>query len=199
MQSFEGISFIWALVLMGVLAVVFSIRAFLAWQIIRRDAQADYAFKQSNGMLPGAIDREDYERIYRKVYNPRGPIHVAAAMIAILVITPFAMKAVEIIFELVYQLSGQSRVVEPGYLVWHFFLFFSMIAVWVGIGYLAARQYHMHAPGNLQFELDQHINGPADLSDQYPEDEEGRDIKTRLILALITAISAILVFMLRRL
>jgi len=42
MQKFEGISFIWALILMGVLALIFGLRAFVAWMAVRRDAQADY-------------------------------------------------------------------------------------------------------------------------------------------------------------
>ena len=159
MQKFEGISFVWALVLMGSLALIFILRALLAWVQVRRDAREDYNYKHTNAMVPDAIDRDAYEQIYRRVYGPRGPLHVAAAMIAILLITPVAMLGFEAGLNLIYNLSGQSRVIEPGFLVWQFFLFFGMIAVWVGIAYLAARQYHRKAPGSLQFELDQYLYG----------------------------------------
>lgn len=167
MHKFEGISFVWALVLMGVIAVIFGVRAFLGWLQVRSDARADYDYKRDNGMVPDAMDRETYEKIYRRVYGPRGPVHVAGAMLAILIATPIAMIGFEAGLNLAYNLSGQSRVIEPGYLVWQFFLFFGMIAVWVAIAYLAARQYHRRAPGSLQFEMDQHLYGDSDYGETF--------------------------------
>lgn len=167
MQKFEGISFVWALVLMGVLALIFGIRTLLGWQQVRSDARADYDYKQANGMIPDSLDRESYEQIYRRVYGPRGPLHVAAAMLAILVLTPLAMWGFEAGLNWIYNLSGQSRVIEPGYLVWQFFLFFGMIAVWVAIAYHAAKRYHRTAPGSLQFEIDQHLYGGMDYDETF--------------------------------
>ena len=167
MQKFEGISFVWALALMGSIAFIFTLRAFIAWRQVRNDAQADFDYKKSNGMVDDTLNRETYEQIYRRVYNPRGPLHVAAAMLIILVVTPLAMEVFEKLFDLIYNLSGQSRVIEPGYLVWHFYIFFGMIAVWVGVSYLAARRYHRTAPGSLQFELDKHLYGDAEFGDPF--------------------------------
>jgi len=167
MQKFEGISFIWALVLMGVIAIIFAARSFLAWQNVRKDAREDYEYKRSNGMMPDNLDREVYEQIYHRVYGPRGPLHVAGAMIAILVATPVAMLGFERGLNFIYNLSGQSRVIEPGYLVWQFFLFFGMIAVWVSIAYFVAKRYHRKAPGNLQYEIDQHLYGDIDYDETF--------------------------------
>ena len=167
MQKFEGISFIWALVLMGVIALVFSLRALIAWSQVRKDAQADFEYKKSNGMIDDSMSREAYEEIYRRVYSPRGPLHVAAAMVAILIATPIAMIGFEAGLNWMYNLSGQSRVIEPGFLVWQFFLFFGMIAVWVSIAYFAAREYHRKAPGSLQFELDQHLYGDDNFGEEF--------------------------------
>ena len=198
MQILNSISFTWVLILMGVLALIFGIRALLALQLVRRDAQADYAYKYANGMVPDAIDRENYEQIYRKVYNPRGPIHVAVAMIAILVATPLAMWIFWEGFNLLYYLSGQDRVIEPGYLVWHVFLYFGMIGVWAGIAYLAARNYHKKAPGSLQFEMDQYLNGTDKSLDQHYYDGEDKSLKNYLILVLIMSIFAAVSFALRK-
>lgn len=167
MQKFEGISFIWALVLMGVIALVYGVRSFLGWQQVRHDAQSDYEYKKTNGMIDDTLKRETYEKIYQRVYGPRGPFHVALAMLAILIATPLAMIGFEAGLNWMYNLSGQSRVIEPGYLVWQFFLFFGMIAVWVGIAYLVARRYHRTAPGSLQFELDQHLYGDAEYGEGF--------------------------------
>lgn len=167
MRWLQSISLVWLLILIGALALIFGLRAFFAWMAVSRDAKADYAYKQANGMVPDVLDRENYEQIYRRVYSPRGPIHVAGAMIAILLVTPLAMKLFELGFNLLYNLSGQSRVIEPGYLVWHFFLFFSMIAVWVGVAYLAARRYHRTMPGSLQYEMDQYLYGDDDYGETF--------------------------------
>jgi len=199
MQKFEGISFIWALILMGVIALVFAARAFIGWQQVRNDAREDYEYKQVRGMVPGAMNRETYEQIYRRVYNPRGPLHVAGAMLAILIATPIAMWGFSFGLDLIYNLSGQSRKIEPGYLVWQFFLFFGIIAVWVSIAYLAARRYHQKAPGNLQFELDQHLYGGDDLLTQQNYDDGDNSLKLYLSLALITSILTAVAFFMRKL
>ena len=183
---------------MGTLALIFGLRAFLAWQSVRRDAAADYAYKRKNGMVPDAISREDYEAIYRRVYAPRGPIHVAGAMLAILLVTPIAMLGFEFSLDLIYNLSGQSRVIEPGFLVWQFFLFFGMIAVWVGIAYLAARRYHRTAPGTLQYELDRHLYGGDDFADESLYDGGDNDLKLYLVGALFSAIFAVVAFGIRK-
>lgn len=167
MQKFEGISFIWVLVLMGVMALVFGARAFLSWRQVRNDARTDFDYKHAKGMVPDSLDRENYEQIYRRVYGPRGPLHVAGALLAILMITPLAMWGFEAGLNWVYNLSGQSRVIEPGYLVWQFFLFFGMIAVWVTIAYTAAKRYHRNAPGSLQFEIDEHLYGDIDYDETF--------------------------------
>jgi len=88
-------------------------------------------------------------------------------MIAILVATPVAMLGFERGLNFIYNLSGQSRVIEPGYLVWQFFLFFGMIAVWVSIAYFVAKRYHRKAPGNLQYEIDQHLYGDIDYDETF--------------------------------
>jgi hypothetical protein len=167
MRSFDGISFWWALIMMGALALFLGLRAVFGWIRVRGDARDDYDYKKGNGMVPDALSRDEYERIYRRVYGPRGPAHAAAGALAILVLTPLAMLGFEAFLNLIYNLSGQSRVIEPGYLVWQFFLFFGMIATWVGIGYAASRRYHQTAPGNLQYEIDQHLYGGSDIGDEF--------------------------------
>jgi hypothetical protein len=166
MRSFDGISFWWALIMLGALALFFGARTALGWVRVRGDASDDYDYKKGQGMVPDGLPREAYERIYKRVYGPRGPAHVAAGALAILVLTPVVMFAFEAFLNLMYNLSGQSRVIEPGYLVWQFFIFFGLIATWVGIGYAASRRYHQTAPGNLQYEIDQHLYGGEDFGDE---------------------------------
>jgi len=152
---------------MAVLAVIFGIRTVLGLRQVRRDASSDFDYKRTNGMVPDTMDQDSYEKIYRRVYGPRGSAYVASVMLAILIITPLAMAAFGFGLNFIYNLSGQDRVIEPGYLVWQFFIFFGIIAVWVGIAYVAARRYHQNAPGSLQFEIDQHIYGGSDFGERF--------------------------------
>jgi len=167
MKIFDGISFNWALIILGTIALIFSIRAAIAWHSVRRDAQEDYSYKKANGMIPDSFDRESYERIYRRVYNPRSAIYIAGGMISILLATPVAMWIFAVGLNFIYNLSGQNRTIEPGFLVWQFFLFFGMIFVWVTIGYLIARRYHRTTPGSLQFEMDQHIYNKKNFGETF--------------------------------
>lgn len=159
MATFTGISFMWTFIIMGGISLVFAVRAYLSWLTVRRDAAADYDYKHANGMLPGVISRETYEAIYRRVYAPRAALYVAGGMLAILLLTPVAMVIFEVVLNWIYNLSGQDRAIEPGFLVWQSFLFFGMIMVWIGIGYVVARRYHQTTYGTLQYELDQHLYG----------------------------------------
>jgi len=109
-------------------------------------------------------------------------------MLAILLVTPIALKGFEVGLNFIYNLSGQNRVIEPGFLVWQFFLFFGIIAVWVSIAYLAARHYHRSETGNLQFEMDQYLNGPNELILNQSYDDEDNRLKSRLVLTLLSGI-----------
>jgi len=44
---------------------------------------------------------------------------------------------------------------------------FGMIAVWVSIAYFVAKRYHRKAPGNLQYEIDQHLYGDIDYDETF--------------------------------
>jgi len=113
------------------------------------------------------LSREKYLQIYKRVFAPRAPLYMLFGIIGILIATPIAMIILEQVLNLAYNLSGQARVIEPGYLVWQFFLYFGVIATWVAIGYVTAREYHRRAPGNLQSEIDEAIYGDLDFGDEF--------------------------------
>jgi len=79
MPSLSGLSFNWALLIIGVILAFYGLRAALGYRNVARDAQDDY----------------DY----------------------ILILTPVAMIAIQFLLEQLYQITGRSRVFEPGYLV----------------------------------------------------------------------------------
>lgn len=167
MRSFDGISFWWALIGGLVLAAIFGLRAWLGRRQVRADARADYDYKAAQNMVPVGLSRDDYVAIYMRVYGPRAQTHIFAGFVAILIATPIAMFLLEQGLNFVYNLSGQSRVIEPGFLVWQFFIFFGLLGTWVAVAYVIARRYHSHTPGNLQFEIDRHLYDGVDMGERF--------------------------------
>ena len=157
MRNFEGISFWWAIAIFTVIGLVYALRAFIGYRAVARDAEDDYNYKQPQGMIDKRLSKEGYIRAYKRFHNPRGPAYVAAAVGAILVLTWPAMALLELILEQAWQLSGRSRVIEPGFLVWQFIIFFSIIGIWVAISYVVSKRYHRSAPGTFAFEIEQEL------------------------------------------
>jgi len=153
MRSFEGISFWWAIVILAVIGLVYGLRAVLGYRTVARDAEDDYNYKQPQGMIDKRLSKDGYIRAYKRFYNPRGPAYVAGGIAAILILTWPAMALLEFILEQAWQLSGRSRVIEPGFLVWQFIIFFSVIAFWVFIASRTARRYHRYAPVTFRDEM----------------------------------------------
>ncbi len=134
------------------MAVAFSLRALIGLRGLRAEAEADYDYRVANGLHPG-VEESPFVETYIRVSRPRGAIHAAVALWAVLLATPVIAAVLEFLLELLWQASGQSRVFEPGYLVWAFFIFFGLLGAWAAIGYAVARRYHRRAPGRLEDEL----------------------------------------------
>ena len=198
MRNFEGISFWWAIAIFTVIGLVYALRAFIGYRAVARDAEDDYNYKQPQGMIDKRLSKEGYIRAYKRFHNPRGPAYVAAAVGAILVLTWPAMALLELILEQAWQLSGRSRVIEPGFLVWQFIIFFSIIGIWVAISYVVSKRYHRSAPGTFAFEIEQELLFAE--TGQREKTTAGNDsglppylIETGVILLLIFIIYRVLV------
>ena len=160
MRSFEGISFWWAIALLALIGLVYALRAFLGYRNVARDAEADYEYKSPQGMIDKRLSREGYIRAYKRFHNPRGSAYVAGAIAAILILTGPFMWVLGVLLEQVWQLSGRPRNIEPGFLVWQFIIFFSVIAFWVFIASRAARRFHRYAPVTFRDEMLKEIGEP---------------------------------------
>ncbi len=135
------------------IACVFGLRAFLGYRRVAADAAADYDYKRANNMIPKSMGREQYIEIYKRVNDPRGLAYIAVGLGLIIITTPLLFFLLEQFLQLLYNLSGQSRSIEPGYLVWQFSLYFLVVMVWAAIAYIFARRYHRKSTGSLQYEL----------------------------------------------
>ena len=157
MQKFEGISFLWAIVLLAVIGLSYAVRALIGFRGVAKDAAEDYDYKQSNKMLDGRLSQEGYISVFKRLHSPRRPAYIATAIFTILILTWPIMAVLSVLLEWLYQFTDRNRVFEPGFLVWQFCIFFGMIFSWTGVAYFMARRYHMRAPGTAAYETEQQI------------------------------------------
>ena len=87
MKNFEGISFLWAIVGLAIIGLLYSLRAYIGFRDVARDAEEDYDYKQERSMLDGRLSREGYIRVFKRLHNPRRPAYIATGIFAILVLT----------------------------------------------------------------------------------------------------------------
>jgi len=158
MITFGGISFNWFILLFALIGIFYAVRAALGYYNVARDAKADYDYKLPQGMVDKRLNEESYIRVFKRVHNPRSTAYIAGTIFTIFAITPITMVIFEHGYNLVYNLSGQSRVIEPGFLVWQFFIFFFLIANCALIAYLVARHYHSHTPGTFVAEIEKEVS-----------------------------------------
>jgi hypothetical protein len=137
----------------ALVALAFSVRAAIGWMGIERDAHEDFDYRTQHGMIPANVDRSVFVETYRRINGPRTSTYAALALWSVLLATPIIAKILEVALDLLWQASGQSRVFEPGYLVWAFFIFFGLFGAWAAIAYVFARRYHARTPGRLEDEL----------------------------------------------
>lgn len=137
----------------ALVALAFTVRAGIGWMGIERDAHEDFDYRTQHGMIAPGIERAPFVATYRRINGPRTATYAAGALWSVLLATPIIAKILEVALDLLWQASGQSRVFEPGYLVWAFFIFFGLFGAWAAIAYVFARRYHARTPGRLEDEL----------------------------------------------
>lgn len=151
MQSFSGISFLWATFLLAILGTIYAFAYFLLTHKVSKDAESDYLYKTKNGMIDKSINKEDYINLFIQQHKPRKFLYIAAGSFSILILTWPIMAIISYFLECLYQFTGRNRVFEPGFLVWQFCIFFGIILSWASLAYLIVTLYYKRAPNSLVF------------------------------------------------
>lgn len=156
-MTIGGVTFNWFIILIALIGLIYAVRAAIGYYNVAKDAHEDYDYKKRNDMMDARLSEAEYVNIYRRTNNPRSTAYIAMTIFTIFVITPVSMFIFEHVYTFIYNVSGQSRVIEPGFLVWQFFIFFFFIANCAVIAYFMARRYHRNTPGTLSVEIDQAV------------------------------------------
>ncbi len=148
---------VWLIIGVFIIALIYAFRTLLGYIRVAKDAEEDFAFKVKEGFIESATPKDAYVRAYRRFHAPRSTAYIAAAMSAVLVLTYPAFVIMQVVFERVWFFTGRSDVFHPGYLVWQFMIFFTVIALWGGISYVTAREFHRRAPISFNKELERQL------------------------------------------
>ncbi len=147
------IPFFWGLVIVAGLAAFFGMRTWLQTRSVERDAYADWDYRVAENMQDLRLTRDAYVRAYTKVHAPRGAKYVTMTLVAVLVLTIPAFGLLQLAIHGIWQISGQSRVFEPPFLVYQFFIFFGIIGLWIALIGWFTKRFYRNAPGLIRDEL----------------------------------------------
>ncbi len=146
----RGISFAWIVAALAIFGVLLGLRAWLGYRRLTAEAEADWDYRVAHDMQDLRLDKAGFVRAFRKVNAPRLSLYLAGGAGLIIILTPVVFGLINVFLWGVWKFSNESRVFEPGYLVWEFSIFFGLIAAWALIGAAVARRYHANSPGLMR-------------------------------------------------
>ena len=158
--------YLWVIGIGATLAMIFTLKAVFGYITVRADAQADFDYKTKEGMVDSRLSREAYVRAYTRYNAPRSTAYIGGTFWAILLLTYPALAVIQFVLDKWWVATGRSDVIHPGYLVWQFFIFFSVIALWASIAYSSARYYHRKTMISLERELEKEL-AQSDITGRY--------------------------------
>lgn len=144
---------LWILSAILILALIQGIMAYLGYRQVREDAKAEFSFRKQERMQGSELSPEKFEAAYLRVNAPRARAHMAAALLGVVILSPFTLRLADLIMKGVWRLSGEDRTFEPPFLVYQVGVFFLVIASWALIGYIAARRHHSGSAISFETEL----------------------------------------------
>lgn len=157
--NMSAMVYAWLIIVFGGVAALLSLRAFLGYREVARDAEDDYRFKTDQNMIDKGLTQEVYTRAYRRFYAPRSKAYMAGGLMALIVSTPIAFGLINFLLTQLWIATGKSKIYEPGFFVWQFMIFFAILATWALIIYLVARRFYAKAPISFKDELKKETGG----------------------------------------
>lgn len=139
--------------LLAIAALFCAGRAILLLKSIRQDAQDDYSYKQSRGMIDARLSEDGYKRAYLRFYGPRKYIYMATAFASVALLTVPILGFIRFILINIWEQSGRPDDIQPGFLVFNLLLMVGLLTFWALVFFICARLYYRGAPVSLRDEM----------------------------------------------
>lgn len=139
--------------LMAAIAAIAAGRAFWGTRTIRKDAQQDYTYKHSRGMIDHRLSEDGYKRAYMRFYGPRKYIFMAMAFASVALFTVPMLGLIRATLIKIWEMGGRSDDIQPDLLVFNLLMMVSLLSFWALIFFICARFYYNRAPVSLRDEM----------------------------------------------
>lgn len=136
-----------------IVAFIFALRTLTGYRGLTEEARREFKYRTEDGLVSPNLSEDNFVTAYRRAHAPRGAAFIAMTMIAVCLMTPVLLIAMEWGYEYLWRWTGQSRDFEPGYLVWQFMLFAGLLVGWAVTAYFGAQLYYRGVAGTLDDEL----------------------------------------------
>ena len=135
------------------LAGINAVRAVLSYRTVQKDAQEDFSYKQSRGMIDTRLTEDGYKRAYVRFYSPRKFIFMAAAFASVAALTIPMLGLIRYTLIMIWEGSGRPDDIQPGFLVFNLLMMIGLLMFWALIFFITARLYYRRAPVSLRDEM----------------------------------------------
>ncbi|MEP6342738.1 MAG: hypothetical protein ABJ275_05430 [Maricaulaceae bacterium] len=146
------------LTLILLLAIIFAVRAYVNYKAVKQDAQDDYAYKNSRGMIDERLSETGYRRAYMRFYSPRKYIFMTGAFATVACLTVPMLGLIRFVLIFIWESSGRPDDIQPDFLVFNLLIMISLLIFWSLVFFIFARFYYRGAPVSLRNEMIKEMN-----------------------------------------
>lgn len=147
-----------ALVLAGVMYLVWAGILFVRWQTTRTLQTEVFPQYQKDGTLKPTVREEEFAEVFMRCEGPRFGFYLFTGAVAAPLIIMASLALFNFIWRIVWQATGELGWFEVGELPHSLMVVFMYVGVLAATAWITMLQYHKRAPMSLKREI-RRLNG----------------------------------------
>jgi hypothetical protein len=153
----------YAAAILSAVALALLVRWFFGRRQIAMEAREDWEARQerSPATIKG-VDQSTFERIFISAHEPRWSLYAAGTLIGVILISPLAGVFLMWAWPAFTSMLDGGPWYDVGYYPWMFYMFFGMVALWAGVGFVASRLFYARRPEHFRAALARARGEPLD-------------------------------------
>ena len=145
-------AFGWTVLILGTMIFWAAIIGLKYW-LTHKAAREIYDARSGEDKLIGALNFEEFAKIYQRTNGPRPAIFAFLAAASALILMPLIFNISTWIMNILWNASGRAQDFDEGFAPWLFVITLLIIAGWIVVGGVFARLYYLNKPKSLEKEL----------------------------------------------
>ncbi|WP_300551921.1 hypothetical protein [Maricaulis sp.] len=137
----------YAAAILSAVALALLARWFFGRRQIASEAREDWEARQERSLATiKGVDQATFERIFISAHEPRWSLYAAGTLIGVILISPLAGVFLMWAWPAFTSMLDGGPWYDVGYYPWMFYMFFGMVALWAGVGFVASRLFYARRP-----------------------------------------------------